>query len=198
MNNPNYFNSKGIILKIQPYSENDLIVKILTADYGVISLIARHARKSKRRFSNPPDLFERGNFRFRRGHGNLFTLEDFSPHGAFKELRNSLAKVAAASVLCECFEQLVKEEAEEPKPLFELLERALEGIEYAEKTAHTLTVCCSTLSKLLALSGFRPAETMPHSNHQSLMKLLNAVESITERTLKSRDAICDVALESTA
>lgn len=151
--------------------------------------MARHARRSQRRFANQPDLFDRGLFHFRRGRGSLFWLESFTPQRAFKELRTDLVKLAAASTICECFEKIVKEESGESAPLFALLETALEGVNQAAQSTESGRICFSTLAELLAVSGFNtPAAHQP--SFRALMQLLDRVETISEKPLKSREALC--------
>ena len=47
---------EGVVLKTRPHRDHDLIVELLTAEYGRLAVIARAARKSNKRFGGALEL----------------------------------------------------------------------------------------------------------------------------------------------
>ena len=75
--------SPGLVLDKIPYGDRDLIVTILTRDYGVVSAMARGARGSKRRFAGGLDLFVEIAVGFKSGRSALATLVSTEVLGQF-------------------------------------------------------------------------------------------------------------------
>jgi len=144
---------EGIIIRAYPYGEADLILKVISASSGKVSLLAKHARKSKRRFSGGLDLFDQGRFEFKKGRGSLATLTSFNSERSYLQLRENLDKFSAASFICECFDHLVPEESHESVDLFELFKLSLSSLAQAQDTHQILRACFSTLASLLKISG---------------------------------------------
>jgi DNA repair protein RecO (recombination protein O) len=48
---------QALLLRLTPYGESDAIVQLLTAETGIVSALARGARKSRRRFGGALDYF---------------------------------------------------------------------------------------------------------------------------------------------
>ena len=55
--------TEGIVINISNYSEKDLILKVLTEEFGKISVFFRGAKNIKK---NIPDLFDSGEFTLKK------------------------------------------------------------------------------------------------------------------------------------
>lgn len=56
--------AEAIVLKTTPYSEADLIVSVLTLDYGLLSVFAKSPRKTKSRFGSSLEPLTHSNIAF--------------------------------------------------------------------------------------------------------------------------------------
>ena len=82
---------KGIIIRTLASSEADLVAAILDEKGEKHVVIAKQARKSRKRFSSALDLFDFGRFETTFGKGTLAILQSFIPESGFKKLRQSLS-----------------------------------------------------------------------------------------------------------
>lgn len=115
---------EATVLRLVRYGEADLIVDVLTQDTGRLSFIARGARASKRRFAGILDLFATLRLHLQGGK-NLPVLGNVDVINARLPIRDSLAQISRASILCECARLLVPEQSES-RDMFRLLNRALD------------------------------------------------------------------------
>jgi DNA repair protein RecO len=178
--------SSGIIVGTQAYSDSDLILRVVCQGEGKVSLLAKYARKSSKRFGVQLDIFDCGKVEAEAGRGSLMILKSFIPLQSFGALRDSLEKMTAASITCECFDFLLHEEAPEDHDAFEDLRRALTTID-GEKTARAIAAAAfQAVVGLLATSGFAdPSEFEPRGTH-AFEKALRRVEEVAERALRSK------------
>jgi DNA repair protein RecO (recombination protein O) len=181
--------SEGIVIRTQSFAENDIILRVLSRNQGKISLVARHARRSKKRFGTQLDLFDRGKFTFHKGRGELFNLDGFLPSAAFRRLREDLTRMTVGSVLCECFDFLIKEELDEAPSSFELLTSGLEAIEAAQEERKVYRAGYLAIHELLQNTGFVDSEQVAEPSAKALLGLLGKVEAINEQLLKSKSPL---------
>lgn len=95
----------GIVLRLQPVGEADLIVSMLTPERGRVDAYARSARSSLKRFGGRLELFLDGQAALRDGRGRLPTLLTFERRGELlggvvDYPRLALASLAAELALC--------------------------------------------------------------------------------------------------
>ena len=182
----------GIVLKTFPYSEADLVIHLLTPSHGKVSVLARGAKKSRKRFSSCPDIFDRGSFTFQRGRGSIACLTDYTPKDSLKKIREDIFKISAASLSCECFELLVKEGIEDPEPFYELLRNGMESIDSAPDDRSTVRACFDLLKALLEVAGFAPPNTIAQPGLRALAEVTTSIEQLVERELKSKKILFDL------
>ncbi len=70
---------EGVLVRVQPVGEADLIVTLLSADAGRVEAYARNARASTRRFGGRLEVFGQGSARLGRARGSLPILAGFDP-----------------------------------------------------------------------------------------------------------------------
>ncbi len=146
--------AEALVLRTRPYGESDLIVVLLTDEYGKISAIAKGARRSKRRF--PPgllELFQHLRIRFaRRPHASLAFLHDCTLINSHHVLASDLESFAWATYLCELVDVMTPER-DPCRDLFDLLKSTFEALPDAsspQPLAHHFMI------GLLDHGGWRP------------------------------------------
>ncbi len=121
---------RAVVVGRQDYGEADRIVRLLSAELGRISVLARHARKSRRRFGGRLDLSNVLTVTVKRGRGELYLLTDCDLEAGHPHLRGDLYRLSLAGYACELCAGLAQEDRPEPR-LFGLLEVALLVLEAA-------------------------------------------------------------------
>ncbi len=91
------FKTAGFVLKKQNFGEADRILRILSRDFGVISVLAKGVKKTKSRKGGSLELFGETNLRLHRRSGELFLLTDASPISAFESKSLSVLRAAFAA-----------------------------------------------------------------------------------------------------
>ncbi len=178
--------SNGIIVGTQAYSDSDLILRVICQGEGKVSLLAKYARKSSKRFGVQLDIFDCGKVEAEAGRGSLMILKSFIPLQSYGALRNSLEKMTAASIVCECFDFLLHEEAPEDQEAYERLRLGLTAIDSESTPGAIAAAAFEAIVGLLCTSGFAdPSEFEPRGT-RAFEKALRRVEEVAERGLKSK------------
>ena len=176
----------GIILRAYPSAEADLVLRVLSKENGKLSLLAKHARKSKRRFGSGLDVFDRGLFTIAQGGTGLFMLNAFEPERSLNKLREDLDKLVAASCLSECFDLLVKEGNGDEEEIYSLFTLAINAVHDASSRREILKASYVGLSQLLQLLGFIDDELAEAPSINNFTKLLTKIENCVEKKLGSK------------
>lgn len=178
----------GVVIRAYPYGEADLVLRILSPTEGKLSLLARHSRKSRRRFSSSFDLFDRGTFEIRRGNGSLATVTSFSSHPYLAALRSDLDRCTLGMLLCECVDLLTHEGMSETELIYEAFNLGLEGLSEAGSLKEGLRAVFLALAGLLKVSGLLELAAEPGPSLKNLLKLLDRIEQAAEKRLSCREA----------
>ncbi len=182
----------AIILRVRPFRESDLIAHALTPDFGKLSLIARHARGSKRRFPAALDLFDRGTATLGADKSGAITLKGFTPIHSLTKVRSNLDKLTLASLLSEAYDLVIPEhDAQSCQRLFEVLDLSLNAVDEAPDLATALRATYISIASLGSIAGFIDLTEVPASSH-SLERALTAVEQFAQRPLATRNPLRDV------
>ena len=92
----------AIVLTVREYGEADLMVNFLTPGYGPLTGIAKHARKSRRRFAHCLEPLSRVVFFLSPRSGrDLEFLQKGELVKSFPALRRDLLRLGAAAILAE-------------------------------------------------------------------------------------------------
>ena len=183
---------EAIIIRAYPSGESDLVLRLIGNSHGKLSVLAKHARKSKKRFGSRLDVFDRGVFELKTGKGSLQVVENFTPIPAFRHLRDDLSRLTIASVICECFDLLLLEGAEDGDEAYALLSTSLEQLDTSQTLRESLRLCYSALAELLSRSGFWDITTQPEPSAKSLFQLLQHLEHCSEREVHSKQSLMTV------
>ena len=117
----------AIIITVRDYGEADRLVTFLTPGRGRLTGIAKHARKSKKRFANCLEPLSRVIlFLSDRARGDLEFLEKGEAVRSFMALRRDLTRLGAGALVAE----LAAEMASPPEAtaaIFTALETAVDA-----------------------------------------------------------------------
>ncbi|MCH2186005.1 DNA repair protein RecO [Myxococcota bacterium] len=122
---------EAIVLRAVEYGESDVIAHLLMPEQGRLTVIAKHARKSRRRFPGSLDLFNHLSVRISKKHrSSLGFLEQAVLRAPFLELRHRAARYALASYLVELLDRMAPEQGAEAEMsrIFDFALSALEAI----------------------------------------------------------------------
>ncbi len=143
--------SPAIILTVKDIGEADRLVTFLTPIKGRLTGLAKHAKKSRKRFPNVLEPLNRVEFFLsERTGGDLEFLQKGELIQAFPSLRRDLPRLAAAAVLAELAGELASP-PEAAAPVFAALEEALARLENGQPPDSLLI---SRMLQLLKLGGY--------------------------------------------
>lgn len=148
------FSTPAILLHRLDYGDFDLILTFLSLERGKISMIAKSAKKSTKRFAGILELFSLievvGNKN--RGRG-LPVLQEAILQSPFSTIRDDIQKTAYASYWCELINKWMEENRKQVQ-LFYLLQHVLSRLDSGAIAAAELSILFQM--RLLDLSGHRP------------------------------------------
>ena len=123
------YNTPALVARIVNYGEADRICALITRDHGKISVLARGARRSRKRFGGALSLFVIGDAAIKaRTRGDLSLLEHFdSLEDLALAISGDVIKVAHGSYLLELAREMWPEDQPE-QGAFELLCAALRAL----------------------------------------------------------------------
>ncbi len=143
----------AIILTVRDYGEADLLVTFITPDHGRLTGIAKHAKRSRRRFAHCLEPLSRVDlFLSPRSNRDLEFLQKGELVRSFPTLRRDLARLGAAAVLAEVA-GLLAGPPEAIAKIFATLEEALTLLDQGLPPDSLLP---AFLLRLLTLGGYGP------------------------------------------
>lgn len=146
--------SLAIVLQVRDHGDSDKIVTLYTLEHGKIVLIAKGAKRSKKRFVNKLELFSLLDIHFSPSrHSSLMRLDQADLVAPFAELREKYDLYVAASLFCELVLHWTREH-DADEELFRLLAWALEGLAMAGGAVNRTVIFFHV--KMLGILGYRP------------------------------------------
>jgi len=148
--------TEALVLRAVDFGESDRIVHLLTPRTGRLTVIAKGARRSVRRFPGTLDFFNRLRVQVdRRKRGTMARLEHARLVGNYEPLRTDPARFALGCYLLELLDRLAPEDGA-PRDMAELFVFALRALEMVESVRPDWRL--RTLLELRALDalGLRP------------------------------------------
>ncbi|MRR56439.1 MAG: DNA repair protein RecO [Deltaproteobacteria bacterium] len=120
---------EAVVLAALDYGETDRIVTLFTREHGKVRAIARHGKKSVKRFSGALEVFARLRLHLVLKEG-LSSLRSTDIITVFPHIRNDLLKISYAGYACEVVDRLLPEAMCNTR-LFRLLVTYLDQLESA-------------------------------------------------------------------
>ncbi|GJG87624.1 DNA repair protein RecO [Gemmatimonadetes bacterium T265] len=147
--------TEAVVLHAQLYSESSRILRLATRAHGVVSVMAKGARKAQRRFGSAVDLFAEGDASYYAKSGReLHTLAAFEVTRARIALGRDLDRFTTAAVLAEL---VLRFGRDEPDPAwYGALVAALDAVTAASAGA-TREAGLAGAWALVGALGFTPS-----------------------------------------
>ncbi len=145
----------AIVLHSFDYLESSRILRLVTREGGVRSVLAKGARRSSRRFGSALDLFAQGIAQLYAKPGrDLDTLSGFDVVRARATLGEDMGRFAGASAIAELTLRFGRDAAD--SGLFDAVAEALDALSTAS-SEEALTATLASAWRIVAELGFAPA-----------------------------------------
>ncbi len=145
----------AIVLHAFDYLESSKILRLVTRDGGVRSVLAKGARRSSRRFGTALDLFAQGSAQLYAKPGrDLDTLSGFDVTRSRPALGEDMGRFAGASAIAELTLRFGRDAAD--SGLFDAVTDALDALA-AARSDEALTATLASAWRIVAELGFAPA-----------------------------------------
>ncbi len=149
-----HLSSPAIILRTIAHGDYDKILTFFTLKLGKISLIAKGAQKSIKRFGGILELFSALDLVWAQGRGRgLPVLKEASIIHPFDRIRTNITSTAYASFWCELV-CLWTEPGQEQPSVFRLLEHVLQELDAGEISEAILHIAFQL--NFMGFNGFGP------------------------------------------
>lgn len=147
--------SKAIVLSRENFGEADQYVQFLTQKWGVISVLARSARKSRRRYVGGLDLFCHDEIFLRGEPKERPYLIELSVLNSFPRIRDDLGKLLVAGKVIQWVRKLADMAAPMPQ-VYSLVGQTLALVENEPDSDRQELLALVYKLKLLAQLGLKP------------------------------------------
>jgi DNA repair protein RecO (recombination protein O) len=156
----------AIVLHSFDYLESSRILRLVTREAGVRSVLAKGARRSARRFGSALDLFAQGSAQLYAKPGrDLVTLSAFDVTQQRAELAEDLGRFAGASAVAELTLRFGRDAAD--PALFDAVVHALDALARAPQASALATTLASAWH-IVAELGFGPTVDVCAEGHSAL------------------------------
>ena len=146
--------TEAIVLHAFDYLESSRILKLVTRDAGVRSVLARGAKRSRKRFGTALDLYAEGTAELQMKTGrDLDTLSSFDVARARPQLAAQLSRFTAASTVAELTLRFARDDAD--PALYDAVAGALDEIALAGED-RVRDIALSAAWRILAELGVAP------------------------------------------
>lgn len=191
-------NDRFFVLKRISQGDSNFVLKVFSRSYGKLTLIARGAARSVKRFGGgilePPCLVD-GVIKKSSREGQIHLLNEAKLVNAFEGLRKNFDQIETALAFMKSVDRLTEDEDSDSLALFQLLGNSLIALESCTQP-NLLKVHFQV--RLLALLGVLPREsdyatflTNPVMKWQESQIDANTLKSVEQRML---DCIESIAL----
>ncbi|MEJ2483982.1 MAG: DNA repair protein RecO [Gemmatimonadota bacterium] len=144
-----------LVLQTYRFGDTSKILRLLTADFGPLSALARGALRPKSRMGGVLEPFVEGNATlYLKANRDLHTLSGFELVRSRQSLGSDMARFAGASVLAELVLRLAP--AERDERVFSTLRSGLDELVQA-RSGRANAVSASWIWELVRVFGFEPA-----------------------------------------
>lgn len=123
---------ESVVIAAADFAEADRLVTLFTREHGKVRAVARHAKRSVRRFGAALETFARLRVQLVLKDG-LSSLREADIISLFPAIRGELAKIGHAGYACELVDRMLPEALRNPR-LYRLLVCYLEHLEASPPT----------------------------------------------------------------
>jgi DNA repair protein RecO (recombination protein O) len=156
----------AVVLHAMDYLESSRILRLVTRDGGVRSVLAKGARRASRRFGSAVDLFAQGSAQLYTKPGrDLDNMSAFDVTRSRPTLAGDMGRFAGASAIAELTLRFGRDAAD--SGLFDAVVQALDALATAASDA-ALTVTLASAWHIVAELGFAPAIDVCGDCHAAL------------------------------
>jgi DNA repair protein RecO (recombination protein O) len=148
------FSTSAILLRRTEYGDYDLILSLFSHSHGKISVIAKSAKKSTRRFAGVLELFSEMDVVVTGGGRGLPVLQEAVLKHPFARIRTLPSRLAYASYWAELIHDWMEERVEQ-KELYHLLHHVLSRLDEGRVPEAVLSILFQM--RFLRLSGHSPS-----------------------------------------
>jgi len=100
--------SKALILKVSDFAEADRLVTFFTENHGKVKGVAKHAKRSKKRFGGGVEPGSLGRISYAEKHGaELVRIDEFVVESPVWKLTSSLEKISALNITLELADRML-------------------------------------------------------------------------------------------
>ncbi|MGK2961312.1 MAG: DNA repair protein RecO [Gemmatimonadaceae bacterium] len=158
--------TEAIVLHAFDYLETSRIIRLMTRDAGIQSVLARGARSSRKRFGSALDLFAQGTAEIDvRPNRELHSLASMEVRRARPQLATDVGRFTGASMIVEL---ALRTSSDEPAPgLFDSVEAALDGVALSPPES-SIDAALAGAWHIIATLGFTPALDVCANCHAEL------------------------------
>lgn len=158
--------TEAIVLHAFDYLETSRIIRLMTRDAGIQSVLARGARNSRKRFGSAVDLFAQGTAELDiRESRELQSLLSFEVTRGRAQFATDVGRFTAGSMIAE---MALRATSDEPAPaLFDAVEHALDGLASADPEM-SVSAGLAGAWEIIAALGFTPALDLCANCHAEL------------------------------
>ena len=183
--------SPAIIINKFGIKEADLILTLLTKEFGKVKAVLHGARgagkATGKRFSAPPDIFDCGVVELvpPRSSSNLYTLHTFSKKVSFEIFRKDVSRFTLASFCLEACDVLSLDGEPETTKFFNPLYHALNNLNKEELTLTQYS--CAVIFfyiTILKIAGYDPTNVQCTMLNAQLGEGAQNIDSSLEKDVK--------------
>jgi DNA repair protein RecO (recombination protein O) len=158
--------TEAIVLHAFDYLETSRIVRLITRDAGVQSVIARGARNSRKRFGSAIDLFAQGTAEIQvREHRELQVMLSFEVTRGRSQYARDVGRFTAGSMIAEL---ALRTSSDDPSPsMFDAVALALDNLAAATPD-QTVSAGLGGAWQIVSALGFTPALDVCANGHADL------------------------------
>lgn len=142
------------ILNQKDYREKDVLLQVLSEQYGRLSIVAAGARKMTSHNAGRILPYTEADFTIDYVPGRtIFRLKGARTISLYRHTREDLVLSAAAAVLCDTMKEMCEEGTGHPEALYELLKKGMDSLESGHDAN---TVLALYMADLLRMFGSCP------------------------------------------
>jgi len=149
------YQATGIIVKKQPFGEDDILVTFLAIDRGLIKAIAPQARYHKSSLRGKTELLMVNQFSLVKGK-NLDRILEMDTIQSYPKLSRNIKKLTISQFLAEVVLNIAMKEQSQAE-LYTLFNEHLRRIEHLSTSDNIFPYLCQAVFHFLAVTGIAPS-----------------------------------------